>query len=83
MVEVPVTIPAQTARVVLATLTSTRPNGQVVVVTQTSYVAADPEMTGESFTANEPSLHNGAPGKGLGGVAIGVMVGVMIGAALV
>lgn len=81
--EVPVTIPAQTAEVVLETLTSTRPNGQVIVVTQTSYVEADPVPTGESLTANEPSLHNAAPGKGLGGVTMGVMVGVMIGAALV
>ncbi|KAK1829681.1 hypothetical protein QBC39DRAFT_373601 [Podospora conica] len=84
VVQVPETIPAQTSQVVVETLTSTRPNGEVVMVTQTSYVPADPAVTGEGYNANEPSLHNGAPGKkGLGGVAVGVMVGVMIGAALV
>ena len=83
VMEVPVTIPPKTSQLVIATITSTRPNGQLVVVTETSYVPPDPAMTGEGYTSNEPSLHNGASGKGVGGVAVAVVMGVMVGVVMV
>jgi hypothetical protein len=79
---IPVTLPPRTSRIVIETRTSTQPGGRLIVVTQTSYVPPDPVPTGDTVVANEPSLHNGAPGKSVGAAALAGAVGVMVGAIL-
>ena len=70
----------RSSKLVVATLTSTLPNGSIVIVTQTSIVSADP--TDSAGSANAPSLHNGASRQQSGSVAVlcvfGAVAGVML-----
>ncbi|KAK1760864.1 hypothetical protein QBC47DRAFT_16445 [Echria macrotheca] len=71
----------RSSKEIVTTLTSTLPNGSVVVVTQTSVVPADPVVTGDVGGANAPSLHNDASRQG-GVVMLMGLVGVAAGAVL-
>ena len=74
----------QSSKMVVETKTSTRSNGQVVVVTQTSFVEADPAPTSVDGTtqAAPGSLQNAAPRQGFVGSMLMVFIGVVAGTIL-
>lgn len=63
-----------------STFTSTMNNGGVVIVTTTSWVLADPVVTGSSSVRPSPTLQNAAPAGQ--NHAPGAWFGVVVGAVL-
>jgi hypothetical protein len=72
---------------VVETITSTMSNGNVVVVTSTTYVPPDPITTSFATTVMAPSLHSlGTRPRADDGVVVAlavVLAGVLLGAVMV
>ncbi|AEO63342.1 uncharacterized protein THITE_2149045 [Thermothielavioides terrestris NRRL 8126] len=69
------TPPTHTSKTVVETFTSTSPNGVVVTVTSTAFVAADSSETAAPSSTNSPSLQNAADGHRRSGSILAGAVG--------
>ncbi|EAQ85978.1 hypothetical protein CHGG_07231 [Chaetomium globosum CBS 148.51] len=69
------TSPRPTSRQTTETITSTSPNGAVVIVTRTNYVPAGDETPAPTSTGSTPSLQNAAVGHRSGTSTVAGIVG--------